>query len=735
MPAESAMQEPASPPVPDVNKSLESPSPTLPPPKPTIDKPPSTPAAELDSSSTTTTPDATKNTPAMVNSATLHTSQSATAAKNDSTLADISDRPTILDSDNATDMDVTIEQGDVNATPVELQTPLKEGEENDSYINVSLTTADKIKATIIDEDCTPECTMTTSTTTKGLLDSMQEPTVAPGAGSCMEIEGCHEAAGEAHNSTIAEKAAISEDSEDHSFGDEEDTAVESQRHEPAAATPSRSVLPHMRPAFKVPNVQHSNALGARASRFDSLKLSYAKYSQPHCPAPVSRAPRGFYPPAGHLPSRPPLDYDELQRTKAQLMKACSDLEVGRKVHAETRKTFRDEKQASISAAMADMLSDLLQKQADALTAKARMQEKERDLEYREQKIMQLEIYLASGQKQLKWELEQQGIRTMSSIDEANLRREVELRMEHLLSNIGGKISIQVERLRHQDAAQKVREQQFESLIRDALENEIREQAARDMQVKVPDVKVTQGAYERGLAEGKKFGAAKSSKDELKQEFLKGYADCYRTLTVLHNVRNGSIAVGSPEVALLFDLTHPENPHNVGLDIGRMEVPSKRVEAAVGVVISRRSMEEGTRVAAVQGEPEASANVVSHRGHGQAFCNEANPSRSSQAVARLEQTPPAPTQEAQQTQDVQQEQAARSCVSPRPTFAGELRGSSSSGATSHGTSASRSNPRANSNASRAVTVGCIDEGVYAGRRTIRCEEDSEDEAPAPNLIDL
>lgn len=107
------------------------------------------------------------------------------------------------------------------------------------------------------------------------------------------------------------------------------------------------------------------------------------------------------------------------------MKACNDLEHERKINIEMRKTVGAEKKAGIGAAMADMMSDLLQKPAEAFTAKAKTQEKERKLQYREQKITQIETYLANGQKQLKWRLEQQGISTMSQVDEANLRREVE----------------------------------------------------------------------------------------------------------------------------------------------------------------------------------------------------------------------------------------------------------------------------------------------------------------------
>ena len=338
------------------------------------------------------------------------------------------------------------------------------------------------------------------------------------------------------------------------------------------------------------------------------------------------------------------------------MKAQNDLDHERKINTEMRKTVRAEKQASIGAAMGDTLSDLLKKQAEALAAKAKMQEKERHLQYREQRITQVETYLANGQKQLKYQLEQQGIRTMSEIDEADLRCEVELQMKHQLSEIEGKIGIQVERLRHQEAAQKIREQQYKVLIRDALENELREQLARDMQSKISDAKLTESAYERSLAEGKMSAGAESSEEERKHDFLKGYAACYRTLTVQYNVRNGKLAVESPEAAFLFDLTHPENPHKVGLDIGRMEAVPVKANATVGVVISRRTMEEGAaKTAAVQGKSEPFTDVVTVRGRGQALFTEAGPSRSSQAVGGPERARPMQQGPPRQPRDVQQEQ--------------------------------------------------------------------------------
>ncbi|KAJ4379367.1 hypothetical protein N0V86_005412 [Didymella sp. IMI 355093] len=716
-----AIQRPAFPMVPDVNDSPEPPSSKSLPPESTLDTPSGFP-------NTISASENTETSPANVISEIPHTS--ATAAEDDTNVKDGEvveyEQTTTSIADSAANTVCagtyelfTIERGEVDAKAGDLQVSAAE---------------DKTRG--------DESEKLTSSNTEALPAATQDSSVASEAKSSdEEEEGSHRIRDEMQISNVRGKGSIAEDSEESPLGDDEDTA-EFQKPAKAGATPSRSVPPHMRPAFKAPNTQQSSILDTRVGHFSIIKQDHTNGHQPHWPVPVPRTPRGYYLPVGHQSSHPPLDYDELQRTKVQLMKARSDLHYERKINVEMRKTVEVEKQASIGSAMADMLNDLLQKQAGALNAKARMQEKERDLEYREQKITQLETYLANGQKQLKWQLEEQGIRAMSQVDEANLRREVELQMKHQLSEIEGKIGIQVERLRYQEAAQKIREQQYRVLIRDALENEVREELARDMQGKISDTEVTEAAYERGIAEGKRSGGSKSSEDEHKQEFFKGYAACYRTLTILHNVRNGKIAVESSDVAVLFDPTHPENPHNVGLHIGCMEAPPTKVKTSVGVVVNRKSMEKGAaRTAAIQSDFKSSADAVTDCDRGQALFDEAGPSRSSQKVigpeqARLvQQVLPTQSREAQQTQQAQQEQPILSRVPPHSTFAGELRGSSSGVATPNGSFLGRSNPQASSNAARVGTVSRMGEGVYAGRRTIRYEEDSEDDPSARNLIDL
>ena len=72
----------------------------------------------------------------------------------------------------------------------------------------------------------------------------------------------------------------------------------------------------------------------------------------------------------------------------------------------------------------------------------------------------MELALSSKttfQRQLKYRREQQGSRLMNTVDHANLHREVELKVGHQVSDIKGKLVIQVERLCYQEAAQKIRD--------------------------------------------------------------------------------------------------------------------------------------------------------------------------------------------------------------------------------------------------------------------------------------
>lgn len=210
--------------------------------------------------------------------------------------------------------------------------------------------------------------------------------------------------------------------------------------------------------------------------------------------------------------------------------------------------------------------------------------------------------------------------------------------------------------------QNICKQQYKALIRDVLENELSEQIAQDNQTNSIESKPIQRECERGLTEGKKCEEADGSKEEQQQDFLKGYAAYYPTLSILHYVRNDKIAVDSAGITFLFDPSHPENLQHVGLDIGRTMVAPAKVETEVGVVINRQAMGEGTvRAAALQAQSDSLDYVPTHHGRGQALFSGAEPSSSSQVVAGPEQARPVQqasphrSREAQQGQQVQQEE--------------------------------------------------------------------------------
>jgi hypothetical protein len=212
----------------------------------------------LGSPNTTDISDTTKRPPAEVISKTPHTS--ATAAEDDTNPEDgeIVEREQmatpIADSAAsavyaATPKPVTVERGEVDAEAASLQVSAGEDEMRGS-----------------------ESEKLTSSDTEDLHAATQDSGVASEAkNSDEEEEEGLQIRDEMQISNVKGKGPIAKDSEDNSFGDDEDTAVEFQKSANAGVTPSRSVPPHMRPAFKVPNTQQSSIPDARVGYFSLVE--------------------------------------------------------------------------------------------------------------------------------------------------------------------------------------------------------------------------------------------------------------------------------------------------------------------------------------------------------------------------------------------------------------------------------------------------------------------------------
>lgn len=248
------------------------------------------------------------------------------------------------------------------------------------------------------------------------------------------------------------------------------------------------------------------------------------------------------------------------------MKAKNDLGLERRKNIEMRKTIETEQQEKNEAAFSSLLAHVLQDQARALTLEATVVDKERHLKHREKKIEQLEVYLSEGQKQLKYRLEQEGVRLMSVADREHIKREAYLECKKAFAEKEDQLATQLKGLLLREGTQRLREKQYKVQIRDALEAEVRD--ASVFQDEANDIATIE--YKRGFDAGKEAGRKEALEEAQKNSFLEGYAACHCTQTALHNLHEGRIAHDSPELAFLFDAGHPDNLFNRGQQIGLMK---------------------------------------------------------------------------------------------------------------------------------------------------------------------
>ena len=80
--------------------------------------------------------------------------------------------------------------------------------------------------------------------------------------------------------------------------------------------------------------------------------------------------------------------------------------------------------------------------------------------------------------------------------------------------------------------------------------------------------IAQIEYARGMEHGKELGRLEAAEHAHTAGFLEGYKTARSTLDKLTAFRNGTLMPDSPDLAFLFDPSHPENPFNRGMQIGQ-----------------------------------------------------------------------------------------------------------------------------------------------------------------------
>lgn len=268
-----------------------------------------------------------------------------------------------------------------------------------------------------------------------------------------------------------------------------------------------------------------------------------------------------------IPShRRDIDGEQAARLHAQLMKVQNDLSAERQKNANLCKSIEAEQQQKIEAAFSSMVSSLLCKQIEVHTLAAKNEERERDFDFRDKKIKQLEVYLCEGQKQIKYELDDRGIRPMEEVDREYIRRNAELSVRKNMADMESKITARVERVRIREAAQKLREVQYRALIRDSIESELRANSVTKDKVD----EIAELEYNRGFAAGKASGRAETIEEARQKGFLEGYGACHRAQVAVSDMRAGRLRHDSVELDFLFDPGHLHNPYNIGVQLSRLE---------------------------------------------------------------------------------------------------------------------------------------------------------------------
>ncbi|CAN9412131.1 unnamed protein product [Alternaria alternata] len=352
---------------------------------------------------------------------------------------------------------------------------------------------------------------------------------------------------------------------------------------------AHSLPPHMRPEFQPPPARQ---FGLNDSRHMVPPNDVARFNE------GPRASRSHY--MSYQPRGDHMDREQFARVSAQLTKIKHELDVERNKNWRLRTTIEAEQQQKVEAASSKMLTNLLREQAEALTLKAKVEARERELDFREQRISQQEVYLSEGQKQLWFSLEANGVRPMSAVDIQHARQEAELNAQKAMADVNGKLNIKIEGLRLRESAQQMREQQYKAIIRDSLKDELENSLTDEKAEEIAEIE-----YNNGYGAGKEIGSKESQEKSRQRGFLEGYGACHRTQITLSKCRQGLIDRDSPELNFLYDANHPHNLWNIGELVGRLEHEDS-VEKTKNVgkreVTVERKLVANARAANVADEP-------------------------------------------------------------------------------------------------------------------------------------
>jgi hypothetical protein len=257
--------------------------------------------------------------------------------------------------------------------------------------------------------------------------------------------------------------------------------------------------------------------------------------------------------------------EELARLTAHLMKSRNELEAERKKSIGMRKLIEEDMRKGMEASLASMTTDLLNKQFKLLAHQEKVDAKERELRYREERIEQLEVFLSEGQKYVHRQNNKEDGLSIVEVRSEHDRRQAELTVRKDFADREHQLAVRLQGVQFREAAQHMREQQYKAIIHDSFEAGMREKTMPDIEAKLEAVADVE--YNRGFGAGKTAGRAEIEEETRQQGFLEGYQACHRAQVTLSNFRYGRIARDSPELDFVYDPAHPQNLFAMGAKVG------------------------------------------------------------------------------------------------------------------------------------------------------------------------
>ncbi|KAH7117142.1 hypothetical protein B0J11DRAFT_109883 [Dendryphion nanum] len=315
----------------------------------------------------------------------------------------------------------------------------------------------------------------------------------------------------------------------------------------------------------------SNIPGAFRVWPDQIKrpssISVPPHLRPGSSRPAPSQPKNHNPGYNHLDRNSQRYRDCYQGggsgLRTSLLKAQQELVDQKGATANMRASIEAEYQQRTDKVVLDIQKNVLQKLMEIEKEKERLHQIEISLKSREEMVIYNEKFINFGQHQFRSFLEEMGFSRAADLEleQAYWQGFAEGRAEDEKSN--AILTAKTMQLHHRETDLDIREQYWKERSRSELEHNLRQ----EIEIEV-ESRVAAESYDQGLQGGREVRNAEEIEEAHKQGFIKGYHMFQKHQMLILGLKNGSVAPNSPDVEFLFDQSHPENPFNIGIEVGR-----------------------------------------------------------------------------------------------------------------------------------------------------------------------